>query len=188
MKLIVGLGNIGNEYFETRHNIGFMVLDNIASKLNLTFKNEAKFKGMIASYTINGEKILLLKPTTYMNLSGESLALVMKFYKIEAKDILVIHDDLDMDVAKIRFRQSGSAGGHNGIKSIIASINTENFNRIKIGISKDKFIPIVDYVLGHFKKEEKELIDNAINHVADAVIDYMSNLNDQMLATKLQVK
>ncbi len=185
MKLIVGLGNIGDEYKGTRHNVGFSTIDNIALKLNLSFKLETKLKGLIATTNVAGEKIIFLKPTTYMNLSGEAVKACMSYYKINIEDVLIICDDLDMDVAKQRFRTKGSAGGHNGLKNIILHTGTETFNRIKIGISRDKFIPVVDYVLGHFSKEDQEKMDDAFNHAGDCIINYLNHKDIQKLGTEL---
>ncbi len=185
MKLIVGLGNIGNEYEGTRHNVGFSTIDILASKLNLTFNLEPKFKGLIASANIGGEKVILLKPTTYMNLSGEAVSLVMNYYKIDIEDFIVICDDLDMEVGKLRFRTKGSAGGHNGLKNIILHLNTEQFNRIKIGISRDKNIPVVDYVLGHFSKDDKEKIELAFEKTASSLYDYLNHKDIQKMALDL---
>ena len=185
MKLIVGLGNIGNEYEGTRHNVGFSTIDILAQKLNVTFNLEPKFKGLIASTNVMGEKVILLKPTTYMNLSGEAISLVMNYYKIDVEDFIVICDDLDMEVGKLRFRTKGSAGGHNGLKNIILHLNTDVFNRIKIGISRDKFIPVVDYVLGHFSGEDKEKIEDAYNKVANSLYDYLTHKDIQKMALDL---
>ncbi len=185
MKLIVGLGNIGDEYKGTRHNVGFSTLDVIASKLSLNFKLETKFKGLIATYNSGNEKFIFLKPTTYMNLSGEAVSAVMSFYKIKQEDILVICDDLDMEAGKLRFRTKGSAGGHNGLKNIIQHTGSETFDRIKIGISRDKFIPVVDWVLGHFSKDDQPKMDSAFEHVADCVIRYTNHLDIQKLGTDL---
>lgn len=186
MKFIVGLGNIGDEYQGTRHNVGFSTIDKLADKLNLSFKLETKFKGLIAQANYNGEKVILLKPTTYMNLSGEAVQQVMNFYKINVDDMIVICDDLDMEVGKIRFRTKGSAGGHNGLKNIIAHTGTEVFNRIKIGISRDKYIPVVDWVLGHFNKDDQELIDQAFERVSSCLKEYILEDEDiQKLALNL---
>ena len=185
MKLIVGLGNIGEEYEGTRHNVGFSTIDILASKLNVIFSLETKFKCLFASANINGEKILLIKPTTYMNLSGEAVEAVLKFYKIDISDMIVICDDLDMEVGKIRFRTKGSAGGHNGLKNIILHTGTEVFNRIKIGISRDKFIPVPDYVLGHFKDDDKIKIEESFNKVASSLYDYCYHLDIQKMALDL---
>ena len=188
MKLVVGLGNIGDEYKGTRHNVGFSTLDVIQDKLNLSFSLEAKFKGLISSYNSGTEKFIFLKPTTYMNLSGEAVEAVMKYYKISQEDLLVICDDLDMEVGKIRFRTKGSAGGHNGLKNIILHTGSEVFDRIKIGISRDKFIPVVDWVLGHFSKEDQIKMSEAFEHTADCIINYTKHLDIQKLATDLTSK
>lgn len=135
MKLIVGLGNPGKEYENTRHNCGFMAIDYLAQDLGVTI-NQAKFKGLYAKIKVEGEDVILLKPQTYMNLSGESVSEVMKFFKIDKEDVLVIYDDLDLPVGKIRIRANGSAGGHNGIKSLIAHLNGQDFKRIRIGIDR----------------------------------------------------
>ena len=175
MKLIVGLGNIGHEYEGTRHNVGFSTIDKLADKMNVEFSVEARFKGLIAQTNQTGEKVILLKPTTYMNLSGDSIRLVKDFYKIDIEDILIICDDLDMEVGKIRFRTKGSAGGHNGLKSIIANLGTETFNRIKVGISRDRNIPVPDWVLSRFKGDDAIVVNNAFEHVANCIYDYLNN-------------
>jgi len=163
MKLFVGLGNPGRKYNQTRHNVGFMAIDVLATKWDIPMTEEKKFKGFFGSAHINGEKVLLLKPTTYMNLSGESVQSVMDFYDLEDQDIVVIYDDLDLDVGRVRLRYKGSSGGHNGIKSIILHMATQEFNRIKIGIGKNQNIPINDYVLGKFTCDEMIDISNALD-------------------------
>jgi len=181
MKLIVGLGNPGRDYEKTRHNTGFMALDLIAKELNISVTSE-KFKGLYGKGNVKGESVILLKPQTYMNLSGESVRAVMDFFKIDKKDLLVIYDDLDLPVGKIRLRAKGSAGGQNGVKNIIQHLGNQEFNRIRVGIGKDSRIPTVDYVLGKTRKEdlveyEDELIDakNAaiyfINHDFDETMN-----------------
>lgn len=170
MKLIVGLGNPGKSYEKTRHNVGFMVLDKLIHDLNL--KTQTKFKGEIAQTTLNGETVLLLKPHTFMNLSGESVRLVKDFYKIEDPDILVIYDDLDLPVGKLRLREKGSSGGHNGIKSIIAHLHHQDFKRIRIGIDKDPLIVTADYVLGKFSKSDQIPLNSAINKASQACHDF----------------
>ncbi|MGJ7923172.1 aminoacyl-tRNA hydrolase [Neobacillus sp. LXY-4] len=155
MKLIVGLGNPGKQYENTRHNIGFKVIDKLSEQLGIQL-DQAKHKGIYGMATIGGEKICLLKPLTYMNLSGESIRAVMDYYQIETEEVVVIYDDLDLPVGRIRLRQKGSAGGHNGIKSTIAHLGTENFNRIRVGIDRPKNgMKVTDYVLGRFTKEEE---------------------------------
>lgn len=174
MKLIVGLGNPGRTYQKTRHNVGFMVLDELAKRLGFTFSFKPKFKGNIASTTINNTAVVLLKPNTYMNLSGEAVLAVKQFYQLDDSDILVIHDDLDLPCGKIRVRQKGGSAGHKGLKSIINMINSENFQRIKIGIDKSIEIPVVDYVLGKFTKQEKKLIDEAIDTSIEIIYDWLT--------------
>lgn len=168
MKLIVGLGNPGKEYEKTRHNTGFMVMDRLAETFQVSI-NVKKFKGEYVKFKYRGEDVILLKPMTYMNNSGESVIQVMNYFKMNVEDLLVIYDDMDMPTGKLRLRQSGSAGGHNGIKSIIAHVGTQNFKRIRVGIDKHPQIPVVDYVLGRFSKEEQPLIDEGIDHAVKAV-------------------
>ena len=173
MKLIVGLGNIGREYEHTRHNVGFDTIDILASNLNVSFSQEKALKGLVAKVNINQHKAILLKPTTYMNLSGEAIMATMKFYKIPVEDVVIISDDLDMVCGKVRYRENGSAGGHNGLKSIINHLGTQNFKRIKIGIDRDKFIPVIDWVLTKFTKDELPLINEATSIASKAVIDFV---------------
>lgn len=174
MKLIVGLGNPGKEYEGTRHNCGFMVIDRLADKLNVSV-DQNKFKGLYTKIKYHGEDIILLKPQTYMNLSGESVNAIMNFFKIDKEDLLVIYDDLDMPVGKLRLRKTGSAGGHNGIKNIIAHLNSQDFKRIRVGIDRHKYMKVADYVLSNFTKTEKEAIDQGIEKACDAIIDYLDN-------------
>ena len=168
MKLIVGLGNPGKEYTSTRHNVGFMVMDTLADYWHVSI-NTKKFKGEYVKLKYQGEDIILLKPMTYMNNSGEAVSQVMNFFKIDVDDLLVIYDDMDMPTGKLRLRQSGSAGGHNGVKSIIAHVGTQNFKRIRVGIDKHPQIPVVDYVLGRFTKEQQPLIEDGIQKATQAV-------------------
>lgn len=173
MKLIVGLGNPGKQYEKTRHNVGFEVIDELSNRLNISL-SQAKFKGMYGAGVVNGEKIILLKPLTYMNLSGESIGAVMNYYDIDVDDLLVIYDDLDLPTGKIRLRQKGSAGGHNGIRSTIAHTGTQEFKRIRVGISRPQNrMPITDYVLGKFSKEEQAEIDQAVDKACKACEAWM---------------
>lgn len=172
MKLIIGLGNPGKEYEQTRHNCGFMVIDRLCKKLQVTI-DQNKFKGSYTKFKYQGEDVILLKPQTYMNLSGESVQEIMKFFKIDIKDILVIYDDLDMPVGKLRLRQSGSAGGHNGIKNIIKHVGSQNFNRIRIGIDRHPYMDVVNYVTSKFTKEQMPLIDEGIEKASEAVLLYL---------------
>jgi PTH1 family peptidyl-tRNA hydrolase len=168
MKCIVGLGNPGKQYEQTRHNIGFEVIDWLSRELNIPL-DQSKFKGLYGIGFHKGEKVLLLKPLTYMNLSGESIRAVMDYYQIELEDLLVIYDDLDLPVGKIRLRQKGSSGGHNGIKSTVANLGTQEFNRIRIGIERPQSgMSVPDYVLGKFRKEEMDLTMEAVKRSAAA--------------------
>ncbi|VEF49995.1 peptidyl-tRNA hydrolase [Bacillus freudenreichii] len=173
MKLIVGLGNPGSRYEKTRHNIGFEVIDELAKRSGTTL-SETKFNGLYANVRNNGKKVILLKPLTYMNLSGESIRPLMDYFRIPIEDVLVIYDDLDLPVGKIRLRQKGSAGGHNGIKSTIQHLGTPEFNRIRIGINRPpEGMKVPDYVLGKFSREEWEEMQSVIQTCADACEEWM---------------
>lgn len=173
MFLIVGLGNPGSQYENTRHNIGFKVIDNIAKEYNIEI-NRQKFKGVYGEGFINGEKVILLKPTTYMNLSGESVREVVDFYKLACDDIVVIYDDISLDVGRIRLREKGSAGGHNGIKSIISHLGTDVFPRIKVGVGQPN-VDLVNYVLGKFTDEEMEVLSESIDASTKAVSEIIKD-------------
>lgn len=162
MKLIVGLGNFEEQYLFTRHNVGFMMVDFFVRLNNQSFKQEKKLKSMIAKFKFNDEDILIIKPLTYMNLSGEAVIAVMNFYKIDIKDVLVIYDDISLDLGKVRFRSSGSDGGHNGVKSIIKYLGTKDFDRLKIGIGPQPNIPSEAYVLQNFSNEELEKLKEVL--------------------------
>ncbi|MCD7839626.1 MAG: aminoacyl-tRNA hydrolase [Erysipelotrichaceae bacterium] len=172
MKLIVGLGNPGKEYINTRHNVGFMVMDALSQEFSVDI-NIKKFKGEYIKFKYKGEDIIFLKPLTYMNNSGESIIQCMHFFKIDIDDLLVIYDDLDMPTGKLRLRETGGSGGHNGIKSIIAQTGTQNFKRIRIGIEKDKRINTIDYVLGKFTPLQQPLINEGVNKAVEAVKTYL---------------
>lgn len=176
MKLIVGLGNPGKAYENTRHNVGFMAIDAYAKEVNADFKLETKLKGMVASINLLGKKAILLKPQTYMNLSGESVQLVMNYYKIDKDDILIISDDLDSPTGRVRLRASGSAGGHNGHKSIINSIGSSDYKRLKIGIDRSSVIPVVDYVLQKFSTTEMADINQALETSVKAIDDFVKEV------------
>ena len=170
MKLIVGLGNPGNKYEKTRHNIGFMFTDELVKKNNFNFTLDKKLQTKIASGIINNEKVYIIQPQTYMNLSGEAVRAVCKYYGIDVNDILVIYDDLDLPVGKVRIRPNGSSGGHRGMQNIIDMLQTKEIHRIRIGIDgcdKDK---VIDYVLGRFNREEEIEISLIISK-ADLMIE-----------------
>lgn len=167
MYIVVGLGNPGKEYANTRHNTGFMFIDKLADKYNISV-SKAKFKALIGEGIIEGKKVLLVKPQTFMNLSGDSLIEVVNFYKEDIDNIIVAYDDIDLDVGKIRVRSQGSAGTHNGMKSVIANLATTEIKRIRIGIGKPN-IALVDYVLGNFSKADMETLDGALDDAVKAL-------------------
>lgn len=184
-KLVVGLGNPGSKYHETRHNVGFMAIDLMAKELGLTFSEEKTFKAEVASTFLNGEKVYFVKPTTFMNLSGLAVRALLAYYNIPMEDFIVIYDDLDMEVGKLRFRQKGSAGGHNGIKSIIKHIGTQDFKRVKIGIGRPKEgMTVVHHVLGKFDKDDYITILNTLDKVDNAVNYYLQSGNFEQAMQK----
>ena len=169
MYIIAGLGNPTREYEKTRHNVGFDTIDVLADKLN-TSVDEKKFKGLYGKGIIAGEKVILLKPQTFMNLSGESVREAADFYKVDPEHIIVIYDDISLDVGQLRIRKKGSAGGHNGIKNIIAHLGGQVFPRINVGVGeKPPKWDLADYVLGHFSKEEQEQMEEGYEHAVCAV-------------------
>lgn len=155
MKIIVGLGNPGKEYINTRHNVGYLVIDNYVGEE----KWKEKFQALYCEKSINGEKIIFVKPLTYMNLSGNAVRQFMSFYNVDIDDLFVIQDDLDLTIGTYKLKKNSSAGGHNGIKSIIQSMGSNEFPRLKIGISNDKSMDTKDYVLGRLSKSELEELD-----------------------------
>ena len=174
MKVIVGLGNPGEQYARTRHNVGFDVIEYLADDLKIDIK-EAKFKGLFGMAVIGGEKVFLLKPMTYMNLSGESVRPLIDFYKIDVDDVLVVYDDLDLPVGKIRLREKGGHGGHNGIRSLISHLQTNEFKRIRVGVDRPPAgTTVVNHVLGKYRPDEKAHIDDAIKQAADACKAWLS--------------
>ena len=174
MKCIIGLGNIGKEYESTRHNIGFMSLDYICEKYGLKL-DKKRNKCIYGEGIINGKKVAFVKPTTFMNLSGEAIVEIMNWYKIGIEDILVIVDDIDLPFGKVRFKQKGSAGTHNGLRNILLHLKDENFARVKVGIeNRNSPIPLIDYVLQKFSKEELiELNNNSFKLVEENVIAFI---------------
>lgn len=175
MKLIIGLGNVGDKYVFTRHNVGFMVLDRLAARENFTFREDKKLKSFIAKVRLAGEEFLLIKPTTFMNLSGEALRATVDYYKINVDDILVIYDDLSLDLGRIRFRANGSDGGHNGIKSIIQHLGGNKFARLKVGIGPQPPISAEHFVLQNFSKEQLETLKTVLDTSIDAAMCYFKD-------------
>ncbi len=170
MYIIAGLGNPTKQYENTRHNIGFMAIDALADKYDINMI-ECKHKSLIGKGMINGTKVILVKPLTYMNLSGEAIRAVSEYYKIdETEELLVIYDDISLDLGQIRIRKKGSAGGHNGLKSIIANLGHDTFRRIKIGVGgKPEGYDLADYVLGHFNGEEIAVMKDSLERTQRAV-------------------
>ena len=181
MYIVVGLGNPGDKYKNTRHNIGFITVDYFADKHSIKL-NKVKHKAIWGDGFIGGEKVILAKPQTYMNLSGESVQELMSFYKVEASKLIVIYDDIDLPVGKVRIRPSGSSGTHNGMKSIIYLINTQEFPRIRIGIDKQpEYMDLGDYVLGGFSKDDVPQMEEAVKKASQAIEEIIkSGINTAM--------
>lgn len=174
MYLIVGLGNPEKEYANTRHNMGFDTINHLSKKLNIIV-NKEKFKGLYGDAVLNGEKVILLKPQTYMNLSGESIIQFKQFYKIPPENIIVIYDDIDVDVGKIKIRKKGGAGSHNGMKSVVENLQSENFPRIRVGIGKPIFKEMmIGYVLEKLNGEEREILKESTKIAANAIYDIIT--------------
>lgn len=171
VKLIVGLGNPGRQYAETRHNVGFMAIDYLAGKLGVKV-DKIKFKSVVGEGFLGTEKVVLAKPQTYMNLSGEAVLDMVQWYKLDPADILVIYDDMDLPAGKLRLRMKGSAGGHNGMKSIIYLLQSDQFPRLRIGIGRptNEKMESVDFVLGRFNKEQQELMVDAVKKAGEAAL------------------
>lgn len=173
MKLIVGLGNPGSEYDNTRHNIGFMCIDSFAQKNNCKI-DKTKFNGKYTKIRINGEDVILLKPQLYINLSGDVLKKFIEYFKISQDDLLVINDDLDLEVGKIKLKSSGGSGGHNGLKNIEMNLKSQDYKRLKIGISNNKMMDTKDYVLGKIDSSDKKVYDEIFLHTNDILNDFIS--------------
>ena len=186
MKIVIGLGNPGKKYEKTRHNIGFIAVDNLRKKMNISDERE-KFQALVSEKNIDGEKVIFLKPQTFMNLSGNSVIEIVNFYKLDPKkDIIVIYDDMDLSFGDIRIREKGSSGGHNGIKSIISHIG-EEFIRIKCGIgSKEK--DAVEHVLGEFNQTEQKDLDEILEKINNCVIEMLSVQNLDRIMQKYNKK
>ena len=181
MYVIAGLGNPGREYEGTRHNVGFMTLDALADKYNIDVREKA-FKGLIGKGMIEGNKVILVKPQTYMNLSGECIRQVMDYYKVDPEDILIVYDDISLAPGQLRIRAKGSAGGHNGIKNIIANLGSSVFPRIKVGVGeKPKGYDLADYVLGKFSKEDRVLMEEGYDLACEASALIMQGAIDQAM-------
>ena len=169
MYLIVGLGNPGLSYRKTRHNAGFQALDKLADRLNVRIKTKG-FSALYGEGKIDGERVILMKPQTYMNLSGDAVQSLLHFYKLEPDRLIVLYDDIDLPLGSMRIRANGSAGSHNGMRSVIACVNSENFPRIRIGVGKDESVLLRDYVLKRPSKAEQKTLDEVFENAADAAI------------------
>lgn len=175
MYLIVGLGNPGSKYAHTRHNVGFDVLEKLSRKLNVSISRE-KDEALIGECFVGGQKVILALPQTYMNLSGEAVMRLVNYYKIDPEDLLVVYDDIDLAPGFIRIRKNGSAGTHNGMRSIIGLLGFENFPRLRVGVGqKREGYELADWVLGHYIGEEADVQDKAFELAADAIVDYIQN-------------
>lgn len=175
MKLVVGLGNIGEKYCFTRHNVGFMVVDRMAIVHDVSFKEDRKLKCFITKYKHGADDIMLIKPTTFMNLSGDAVQLVMNYYKIPVEDVIVVYDDLSLELGKMRFRPNGSDGGHNGIKSVIKCVGTQSISRLKIGIGPQPPIPSETFVLQNFYKDQLETLKPVLKKAVEGLEYYFDN-------------
>ena len=186
MKIIAGLGNPGKKYDGTKHNTGFMALNYFLQKNSLTLERE-KFEGKYTKQKIAGNDVILLEPQTFMNDSGRSVAQFARFFKVKPQDILIIHDDMDMPLSKIRIRANGKSGGHNGIKSIIRDLGTSDFNRLKIGIRHPDNVTeasVVSWVLSQFNTEQQKLMDTAYATASEVISDFIAGRSSQYLMNK----
>ena len=186
MKIIAGLGNPGKKYDGTKHNTGFMALDHYLQENKLILERE-KFEGKYTKQKIVGTDVILLEPQTFMNDSGRSVAQFAHFFKVDPQDILIIHDDMDMPLGKIRIRANGKSGGHNGIKSIIRDLGTNDFNRLKIGIRHPNNVTeasVVSWVLSQFNTEQKKLMDEAFSTASEVITDFIAGKSSQYLMNK----
>jgi len=184
MKIITGLGNPGRQYKDTRHNIGFMVMEELASRYKVE-KQESKFEAIIGHITLDGHKVLLVKPLTYMNLSGNSVQPLIHWYKLTLDNLIVVYDDMDLPLGTIRIRPTGGSGGHKGIKSIMERLSSAEFARVRLGIGRPEQRDAVDWVLGRFTDQEQPLLKETVRRAADAlekwvksgIVDTMNTYN-----------
>ena len=181
MYIIVGLGNPEPEYSNTRHNMGFDTINKIAKKYNIEF-SKTKFKGIYGTGTIEGEKVILLKPQTFMNLSGESIKEIIDFYKLNTDNLIIIYDDIDIEPGIIKLRKTGGPGTHNGMKSVIKEIGTEKFPRVRVGIGKPEHKgDSINYVIGKIPEEDRVILDKSTDLARDAVIEIIKNGMDKAM-------
>jgi len=175
MYLIIGLGNPESDYAKTRHNMGFNVINKISEKFNIEV-NKSKFKALYGTGTINGEKVILIKPQTYMNLSGDAVQEFVNFYKVDLENVLIIYDDIDTEPGKIRIRKTGGPGTHNGMKSVVSSLNSENFPRVRVGIGMPEYKDdLINYVIGYIPENQLEILQKGVDMATEAVEDILKN-------------
>ncbi len=184
MKLIIGLGNPGKQYETTRHNVGFLALDYHTKKYNLNYKVDNSFNAV----SMKTSNAIFIKPQTYMNLSGESIIKYINYYKIDIDDVLVIYDDISIPLDNIRIRTTGSAGGHNGIKNMILHLKTQDFKRVKIGVSNNSNIDLKDYVLGNFTKTEMITLEPVFSSIDDLIEDFIKDTRFDLIMNKYNRK
>lgn len=184
MKLIVGLGNPGSKYQKTRHNIGFMVIDEMLKKLGESARLDLKFVAEIAILTINGQKVCFAKPSTYMNLSGEAIQKIMSYYNISIDDVLIFVDDVNLETGKLRLRETGGHGGHNGLRNIIGLLHTEAFKRVRIGVDNQPHIPLDQYVLGNFTEEQWIILQKSIQSSLEIIESFIKQVSYKDIMTK----
>lgn len=180
MFLIAGLGNPGKKYEKTRHNLGFMVIDELARR-NSVSVDKSKFRALIGEFNLGGEKVILMKPQTYMNLSGDALREAVNFYKIDLRNVLVIYDDLDIPIGALRIRTSGSPGTHNGMKSVVAQLGSRDFPRVRIGIGSNKDDNLIDFVIGKPSKFEEGVLADTVSEAALAIECYIKDGIDKAM-------
>ena len=184
MKIIVGLGNPDRKYLKNVHTLGFMVIDEVASKLGVSIDKKG-YKGLYTMLNVKGEKVLLLKPQTYMNLSGNSISQIVKFYKVDVKNLLVCYDDIDIDVGKIRIRLKGSAGTHNGMRNIVSCLGSQDFPRVRVGIKSTHPVNnLIDYVLSDVRKDDLPYLESAIEKASDACLDFVNGIDLERVMNK----
>lgn len=189
MKIVIGLGNPGKQYENTYHNVGFMAVDGFCQKNGIDFFLKPKFKALVGEKFYNGEKAVFVKPQTYMNLSGESVLAVVNFYKAELSDVVVIYDDLDLAVGSVRLRSGGSSGTHNGMRNIVACLNSTAFPRFRIGTKNtNPEIATIDYVLSAVSKQNSQGINDALNICCDFIADFLSGVSMDRLMNKYNTK
>lgn len=175
MKLVIGLGNPGKAYEQTRHNIGFMTVDRFLNQKQQKMTFSPRFTAFIATMNVGLEKIIVIKPTTYMNLSGDAIRKTMDYHKIPIEDILVIVDDVNLEIGRLRLRETGGHGGHNGLRNIIGILKTEAFKRIRIGVGNNSLLPLDRYVLAKFHQDEEPIINRALDNATQAIERFTLN-------------